>query len=103
VSNPPGNLLRKDPDASAWPQGVDWTDYLANIDPGEILSSSSWAVSGPDALLTTASASIVAGSRKTQVRLSGGTLGAQYTLTNSIVTSGGTHDDQSIPILIENK
>lgn len=96
-----GDLDTKDPNASAWPKGIDYTDYLTNIGASTI-SSSSWAVTGPDALLTTSSASIVTGSKKTQVLLAGGTRGGLYTLTNSFVTDTGVHDDRSILILVEN-
>ena len=99
---PYDSLVKKDPQASAWPRGIDWTAYLANIDAAETISSSTWAVTGSDALLTTASPSIVTGNKKTQVRLSAGTLGVRYTVTNSIITSSGVHDDQSFDVLIEN-
>ena len=97
-----GDQVTKDPNASAWPKGIDWTNYLANIDAAETISSSTWAVTGPDSALTTASATIVTGSKKTQIKLSAGTLGGMYTVTNSIVTSSGVHDDQSFLVFIEN-
>ncbi len=98
-----GDLITKDPQASAWPRGIDWTAYLANIDAAETVATSAWAVTGPDSTLTTASGSIVNGSKKTQIKLSAGTLGAKYTVTNSIVTSSGVHDDRSFDVLIQNE
>jgi len=98
---PPDSLVVKDPQASAWPRGIDWTAYLANIDAAETISTSSWAVTGNDSTLTTASPSIVTGNKKTQVRLSGGTVGVVYTVTNSVITSSGVHDDQSFTVLIQ--
>lgn len=97
------SFIEKDPNASAWPRGVDWTAYLANIDPAETISASTWAVTGTDAILTTSSPSIVTGLKKTQVRLSAGTPGVVYTVTNSITTSSGVHDDQSFLVLISDK
>lgn len=98
-----GSLIVKDPNASAWPRGIDWTNYLANIDAAETISTSTWAVTGTDALLTAASGSIVTGSKKTQIRLSAGTRGVRYTVTNSIITSSGVHDDQSFDVFIEDQ
>jgi len=91
----------KDKDAENWPKGIDWTTWLARIDASELISDSSWAVTGPDSDLTTASDSIVTGSKKTQVRLTGGTPGAVYTVTNTITTSSGVVEDGSLQILIE--
>lgn len=98
-----GDLCEKDPSASAWPKGIDWTAYLALIGAGETISSSSWAITGPDSVLTHASDSIVSGSKQTQTKLSAGTNGALYTVTNSIVTSSGVHDDRSFFVLIQNQ
>jgi hypothetical protein len=98
-----GDLVIKDPDASAWPKGIDWTDYLANIDAAETVATSAWVVTGSDSALTTASGSIVNGSKKTQIKFSAGTLGVRYTVTNSIVTSSGVHDDRSFYVLIQNE
>lgn len=101
MSQQTGGLCVKDPEATAWPKGIDWTTYLAALDAAETISTSTWAVDGPDAELETASPSIVTGSKKTQVKLSGGTVGALYTVTNSIVTSSGVVDDRSFQVLIE--
>jgi len=94
-------LTVKDPNASAWPKGIDWTVYLSKIDAAELISTSSWAVTGSDSSLTVGSDSIVTGSLKTQVKLSGGTVGVRYTVTNSIVTSSGVHDDRSFDVLVQ--
>ena len=40
-----------------------------------------------DTALTKDTPTIEAGSRKTQIRLTGGTLGAEYEITNSVVTN----------------
>jgi hypothetical protein len=106
-----GGLCLKDPDASEWPKGIDWTDYLKAIDAAETITTSTWAISGgdiaspptPDTTLTVDSDSIVTGSLKTQVKLSGGTLGRKYRVTNSIETSSGVTDDRSFVVLIQDK
>lgn len=97
---PTGSLVTKDPDATAWPRGIDWTAYLANIADDETIASSSWSVSGKDAVLTIdgGSPSIVTGNLKTQARFSGGTRGVRYIVTNRIVTSSGVHDDRSFVV-----
>jgi hypothetical protein len=96
-----GSLCLKDPDAAAWPKGIDWTDYLAEIGDSETISSSDWAITPTG--LTEDAASIVTGSKKTQIKLSGGTVGVKYTVTNSIVTSSGVEDDRSFFVLVQQR
>lgn len=98
-----GSLITKDPQASAWPRGIDWTNYLAQIDAAETIVGSTWAITGADAILTAASPSIVLGSLKTQVKLSAGTVGLKYVVTNTITTSSGVIDDRSFTVLVENQ
>lgn len=63
----------------------DWgTDRLA---VGAEISTSTFVISGPDSTLTQDQDSIVTGNRSTQVRLTGGTVGKVYTVTNRIVTN----------------
>ena len=89
-------LKEHDPDATT-PRGFDWTDWLAEIGSTETISSSSWA-STPSGLTLT-SGSIVTGSLKTQIKIAGGTLGVEYIVTNSVITSSGYHDDRSFRLL----
>jgi hypothetical protein len=96
-----GSLIVKDPQSSGWPRGIDWTNYLAQIDAAETVVGSTWAVSGADTSLTSSSPSIVTGSKKTQVRLAGGTEGLRYTVTNTIVTSSGVTEERSFIVLVE--
>ena len=84
-----GDQITKDPsDVKVYL--VDWdTDNLA---VGATITTSSWTITaiGPsqtDTALTKDSESIVTGSRKTQVRLSAGTLGQTYEIANKIVTN----------------
>lgn len=95
MSRAPGCLYQKDPD-SIEPYGFDWTAWLAEIGASETITTSTWASS--PAGLTLASGSIVTGSKQTQITASGGTVGGRYTVTNSIVTSGGFEDDRSFVI-----
>ena len=58
-----------------------------------------------DTALTKDNASILSGTRKTQVRVSAGTVGALYELTNTIVTneSPAQTKEYSIRILVEQR
>lgn len=96
----PGALVLKDP-SSIEPRGFDWTDYLAGL--GDTITTSTWAISGPDTSLQVDSDSIVTGSLKTQAILSGGTVGKRYTVTNAIVTSDGTEDERSFFVKVEQR
>lgn len=102
MSRVPGDLIIKDP-SSIEPQGFDWTDYLAEFATTELIVTSTWTVSGPDAVLTTSSPSIVTGSLKTQVLLSAGTVGRKYTVTNQIVTTSSYTDDRSFVVLVQQR
>jgi len=99
-----GSLIRKDPDAS---RVYTW-DYDDNLSPTATIQTSAWVItaispSTTDTSLTKDSESILAGSRTTQVRLLGGTLGQKYLVTNRFTTneSPGQGDDKSIYVLIE--
>ena len=96
-----GGLALKDPSAANWPRGIDWTDYLAEIGASETISSSTWTISPSG--LTEASSSIVTGSKKTQIRLSSGTAGVRYTVTNTITTSSGVVDERSFYVLVQDR
>ncbi len=102
MSRRPGSLVVKDPQ-SVEPMGFDWTDWLAELSPTETITLSTFAVAGADAILTLTSPSIVTGSLKTQVKLNAGTVGLKYTVTNHITTSGGSQDDRSFVVLVEQR
>src|SRR5262245_51176271 len=77
-----GTQITKDPQEVA-PYGIDWTWFLSQrVNASETIASSTWEISGPDGALEQDAAQIDAGDLTTQVELSGGTLGATYTLTN---------------------
>jgi len=65
---------------------ADWTkDWTTALD-GDTISTSSWAVAGPDALLVVDSDTN--SSSSATVWLSGGTEGVTYRVTNTINTAG---------------
>lgn len=79
-----GETITKDPNSI---QTYVWNWDDRNLATGVSIASSSWIIAGPDSALTKDQESIVTGDRKTQVRLSAGTLGGKYTVTNRIVTN----------------
>jgi len=63
-------------------------DWDADVLPNAVtIASSSWTISGADAILTSSNPSVLTGDRKTQVKLSAGTQGVTYVVTNQIVTN----------------
>lgn len=82
---------------------MDWgTHWLA---AAITIPSSTWTISGPDAALTKDQESTVAGGRSTRLRLSAGTVGARYFVTNRIVTSEtpSQTDERTFELLIQNR
>jgi hypothetical protein len=77
---------------------IEWEARLADA---ETISTSEWARTGSDSVLVIDSNSI--SGTKTVVWLSAGTLGVVYTLTNTIVTSGGRTMEQSVRLKIKAK
>lgn len=101
----PLGQIEKDP-AAVEPYGFDWTRYLEDLSPSETIVSSVYTVTKyptgiSEPTLTFADVSIVTGSKKTQARLLGGTLNGRYVVTNTIITSGGTTDERSFKVLIQ--
>lgn len=86
MSRKPGDLITKDPNADE-PQGFDWTAWLLELGVTAAIVTSTWTITGPDAVLTTHDPSILAGSLKTQAYFAAGTVGVHYTITNKIVTN----------------
>ena len=84
----------KDPD-SIIDYGVDWATWLAS---GETITTSTWPELGD---LTSVSESNT--TTATAIFISGGVLGATYTLTNRIVTSAGRTEDRSMYIACQEK
>jgi hypothetical protein len=96
-----GGLVVKDPNSSEF-YTFDWNHE--HLPGGVEVSTSTFTVTGPDAILTVDQFGIFQGNRKTQVRLNGGTLGKKYTVTNRITTdqSPSQTKDASFRVLIQN-
>lgn len=102
----PGGTYLKDP-AESRIIGFDW-DIDGNLAAAVTITSSTWTITAirpsTDTALTKDNPSILSGSRKTQVRLIAGTLGASYDLINTIVTSESPTQtkERSVRIQVEN-
>lgn len=83
----------KDPDATL-DFTVDWVQWLGS----DTIVSASWDV--PDALSVEASPNTTT---TATVWVSGGTHGADYTLTNRITTAAGRVDDRSLTLHVRNR
>lgn len=101
-----GQLITKDPgDSSVYV--FDWD--ARHLATGATITTSTFALSAikpSDATLPTKdNPSILSDNRRTQVRVIGGTLGATYELTNTIVTneSPAQTKERSVRIKIENQ
>jgi hypothetical protein len=98
-----GGQVTKDPDASEV-YVVDWDSE--HLTAGVTITTSAWTITklrGATSSMTKDSESILAGSRTTQLRLIGGTLGQIYRVTNRIVTNENPTrtKDASFKVLIE--
>jgi hypothetical protein len=78
-----GVTIVKDPNDEA----VYIFDWDSRLGEGVIIEDFSFITSGPDALLTLEEESLLSGSRSTQFRLTDGTAGRKYKVTNRIVTN----------------
>jgi hypothetical protein len=96
-----GGLVQKDPQSSEY-YTFDWDKE--HLPAGVEVSTSTFLVTGPDALLIVDQFGIFQGNRKTQVRLSAGTLGKRYVVTNRITTDQvpAQTKDASFKVLIQN-
>lgn len=94
-----GGLVTKDPDSIE----VFTFDWHLHLEAGVSVATSTFTVSGADASLTLDQEAILAGARRTRVRLTGGTPQVRYTVTNRIVTdeSPSQRKDASLVVLIQ--
>lgn len=102
MSLSPGETVRKDPSAKL-SYTFDWSDWLTT---GATITTSTFTISGPDAVLTKDNVSIAGNGLSASVRLLAGTLGKTYTVTHSIVTTGESpaqEDERSIRVKIVNQ
>lgn len=100
----PGDLIQKDSNSDE-PYGFDWTLWLAELGVGVLISTSTWTITGSDAVLTKHDDTIVAGALKTQAFFAAGTANAKYTVTNRVTTnsSPAVTDDRSFLVLVTNR
>lgn len=102
-----GDQVTKDP-ADSKVFTIDWDTN--NLGVGVLITGVPvWTItaispSTTDTALTTDSAGVVAGNRKTQVRLLGGTLGQTYEIANRITTNESPSQvkERSFRVLVEN-
>jgi hypothetical protein len=86
----PGNVIQKDTNENRVIV-FDWDEE--SLATNVTISTSTWVItairpsSESPVMLEDDNDSILSGSRKTQTRLTGGTLGSEYRVTNRIVTS----------------
>lgn len=78
--------------------GFDYLDWL----DGDTITASTWAISGPDGVLTDAAPPPTFDTISTTVWLSAGTAGESYVVTNHITTALGRQDDHCISVVIKN-
>ena len=104
MSRKPGDLITKDPAADE-PQGFDWTEWLLELGTLVNIVTSTWTITGPDAVLTKHDPSILFGSLKTQIYLAAGTVGTRYTVTNQVTTNSEpvVTDERSFTVLVQNR
>lgn len=103
----PGDLITKDPNSDE-PQGFDWTSWLAELGATVEIQTSTWIITGPDAVLTKHDESRVdvAGLKlKTQLYLAAGTPGGLYRVANRVVTSSSppATDDRSFFVRVKDR
>jgi hypothetical protein len=101
-----GALIIKDPaDISVLTFDWDATHLAASV----TISTSTFTITAlrpsTDTALTKDNAAILSGNRKTQIRITGGTLGAKYRLDNRIVTNESPvqEKERSDLLLVQNK
>jgi len=86
----------KDPDAAGVPFTIDWgAKWLIGSDT---ISTSTWTV--PTGITKD---SDTKDAKTTTIKLSGGTAGSKYIITNKIVTANGITDERSFVIAVENR
>jgi hypothetical protein len=102
----PGSLVVKDP-SDVKTYVFDWDTN--NLALGATITSSTFTITAVrplgDTALTADQASVLTGNRKTQVRLSAGTVAALYEVANRVVTSESPPQtkERSFRILIQNR
>jgi hypothetical protein len=99
-----GGLIVKDPNASEV-YTVVWDREHFAAQPTVQIATSTFTITGSDAVLTKDNEVILTGNRQTQLRLLAGTLGVKYTVTNRIITNEtpAQTKDASFKVLIQQR
>jgi hypothetical protein len=77
--------------------GIDWSAWLGD----DTITASAWDV--PAGLAVVGSAEGLTDGKTTLVWLSGGQLGADYTITNRVTTAAGRVDERSIKVHVRDR
>jgi hypothetical protein len=93
----------KDPDAETV-YALEWRDETngPHLASGDTIATSTWIIDGDDSSLTNEVDSHNSDSRAT-IKVSAGTAGLVYTLTNRITTATGEKLDLSFEVIMEQK
>jgi len=96
--------IKKDP-GSSLPYGFDWTDWLADLGSGIIITDSVWTIEliNGDANPLVDSNHLTRAGTITTIDISGGTDGNRYTVKNTITTSSGATAVDTFDIVCEAK
>ena len=94
-----GEFMLKDPDAVNIPVGIDWSAWVTDNGSTTIDASTWVAEAGSEIAL---SAPTINGS-ETYVRMTGGTIGGPYRITNHITDDQGIEDDRSILVIVKER
>ena len=102
-----GALVVKDPsDVKVYT--VDWSEV--NLAVGVTILTSTWTITAvapsmTDTALTVDQTTILSGARKTQMRLTGGTLGQRYAVANRVGTSESPAQtkERSFAVLVQDR
>jgi hypothetical protein len=95
-----GGQLTKDPNSEEFVT-MDWD--VEHLPLGVTIATSTFTITGPDASLDFDNDDILTGQRETTLRLTGGTEGKRYTVTNRIVTdeTPSQTKDASFRVLVQ--
>lgn len=87
----------KDPQAKL-PYTLDWAQWLSQLAGAVTITSSTWTVQVGITKDSDTNTSLT-----TTVRLSGGTIGVDYEVTNHVVLSDGSEDERTILIQVRER
>lgn len=86
MNNPGEAIIVQKTPAGEWDQSVNWGCPSRDLGD-DLIATSTWTVNGPDDALVLSDGAISVSGKVTTIWMAGGTLGAYYTVTNTIETS----------------